>query len=214
MHKEVKKKLKVFAVDAAMVFLAVQLSTVIREDQNKAVCSSAQVSMDMSKVDTDKLSFFVPTDSTNHQAGDNENQRSDTTSQGTGQERKTLIRGLDWGYEDSQVLLKIAAAEADGETVEGMALVMLVVLNRVWTDGFPDSVEEVVLEDGQFSSTDDDGKYWDAEPSIECKYALQMVKDGWDESQGALYFTANGEECWMSDQAEYLFSEGCHSFYR
>ena len=42
-------------------------------------------------------------------------------------------------------------AEAESEDTEGKALVMLVVLNRVWDDEFPDTIEEVIFQKGQFS---------------------------------------------------------------
>lgn len=194
MRRRLKKKLKVFAVDVAMLFLAVQLTLVIKEDQRKEA-RPVQISMDMSETGVEEMYFS-------------------SQEEDAGEMDKTLIRGLDWGYEDSKILLQIAAAEAEGETVEGKALVMLVVLNRVWTEGFPDSVEGVVSQEGQFSSVASGGKYWMVEPDKECRDALKMVKNGWDESQGALYFTASGEECWASDNTEYLFTEGNHSFYR
>ena len=46
-----------------------------------------------------------------------------------------IIMSRDWGAEDAYLLEKIAMAEAEGEDTEGKALVMLVVLNRVWSDG-------------------------------------------------------------------------------
>ena len=52
----------------------------------------------------------------------------------------SMIGSRDWGAEDSEILLKIAMAEAEGESVEGKALVMLVVLNRVWSEDFPGSL--------------------------------------------------------------------------
>lgn len=47
------------------------------------------------------------------------------------------IGSLDWDADDSYRLAKIAMAEAEGEDTEGKALVILVVLNRVWSDEFP-----------------------------------------------------------------------------
>ena len=48
-------------------------------------------------------------------------------------------------------------AEAEGEDTEGKALVILVVLNRVRSEGFPDTVEDVIMEEHngvrQFSVT-------------------------------------------------------------
>ena len=64
------------------------------------------------------------------------------TVQNTG----TLIQSRDWGADDSAILLQIAMAEAEGESTEGKALVMLVVLNRVWSEGFPDTISEVVFQ--------------------------------------------------------------------
>ena len=50
-----------------------------------------------------------------------------------------VIGSLDWDADDSYRLAKIAMAEAEGEDTEGKALVILVVLNRVWSDDFPDT---------------------------------------------------------------------------
>lgn len=57
-----------------------------------------------------------------------------------------LIASMDWDKDDSYLLCKIAMAEAESEGVKGKALVMLVVLNRVWSDEFPDTIEEVIFQ--------------------------------------------------------------------
>lgn len=126
------------------------------------------------------------------------------------------IRSRDWGMEDSEILLKVAMAEAEGESTEGKALVMLVVLNRVWDGGFPGTIHDVVFEEGQFSITEPGGRYFTTEPNEDCRKALEMVENGWDESQGALYFeaTSNGTDTWHSRNLEWLFCEGGHNFYK
>lgn len=129
------------------------------------------------------------------------------------EEHTTLIRSRDW--DDSDVLMKIAMAEAEGESVEGKALVMLVVLNRVWTEGFPDSIEGVVFEPGQFTPVEDGGRYWSVTPDEGCHEALSMIQSGWDESRGALYFASTDfSHPWHEQNLEYLFTEGKHDFYR
>lgn len=45
----------------------------------------------------------------------------------------SLSGSMDWDAEDAYMLAKIAMAEAESEDTEGKALVMLVVLNRVWS---------------------------------------------------------------------------------
>lgn len=130
---------------------------------------------------------------------------------------------LDWGVEDSYLLAKIAMAEAEGEGVEGKAMVIMVVLNRVWAEGFPDSIKDVIFDYNeqkdiyQFSPVMPGGRWWTTEPDEECYEALRiiMVKK-WDESEGALYFetTYNGEDTWHSENLEYIKTVGNHNFYK
>ena len=113
-----------------------------------------------------------------------------------------------------EMMLKLAMAEAGGEGLKGKALVMRVVMNRVISPDFPDTVEEVICEPGQFSPMDD-GRYYDMIPDEECEKALYMVTHGWDESHGATYFrTAVAESTWHSENLQPLFTYGGHTFYR
>lgn len=127
---------------------------------------------------------------------------------------ESLIASRDWDAEESYMLMKIAMAEAEGESVEGKALVMLVVLNRVWSDEFPDTIEEVIFQPGQFSPVMEGGRYYTTEPDDECREALEMVMKGWDESHGALYFESCNNSSWHSENLEFLFQVGNHRFYR
>ena len=134
------------------------------------------------------------------------------------EEPMSLIKSRDWGAEDDEILLQIAMAEAEGESTEGKALVMLVVLNRVWDDRFPDSIEDVVFQKlgdtYQFSPVEPGGRYWTTQPNADCYKALDMVLHGWDESKGALYFEACVGESWHSRNLEYLYTVGGHRFYK
>ena len=127
---------------------------------------------------------------------------------------QSAIYSRDWDGEDSEILMKIAMAEAEGESVEGKALVMLVVLNRVWSDDFPNTIEEVVFQPRQFSPVAEGGRYWTTEPDDGCREALELVMDGWDESYGALYFESGGKDGWHSQNLEFLYQYGGHKFYR
>ena len=126
----------------------------------------------------------------------------------------SMIHSYDWDGEDERMLAKIAMAEAEGESVEGKALVILVVLNRVWSDEFPDSIEEVIFQKNQFSPVAEGGRYWTTEPDAGCYEALELVMGGWDESQGAFYFESTGRDGWHSQNLEFLFQFGGHKFYR
>lgn len=126
----------------------------------------------------------------------------------------SMIHSYDWDGEDERMLAKIAMAEAEGESVEGKALVILVVPNRVWSDEFPDSIEEVIFQKNQFSPVAEGGRYWTTEPDAGCYEALELVMGGWDESQGAFYFESTGRDGWHSQNLEFLFEFGGHKFYR
>jgi spore germination cell wall hydrolase CwlJ-like protein len=122
----------------------------------------------------------------------------------------------DYSASDAYLLAKIAYGEAGGEDVEGQALVIRVVLNRVWSDDFPDSIPEVIYQTDtgiQFAATT--AADWDSwEPSESCWQALELVESGWDESQGATYFCAGGESPWHQEYLTELFTHGGHVFYK
>jgi spore germination cell wall hydrolase CwlJ-like protein len=123
------------------------------------------------------------------------------------------ISSYNWDADESYMLANIAMAEAEGEDTEGKALVILVVLNRVESDEFPDTINGVITDSGQFTAYEN-GRYDKVEPNEDCYKALQMVEDGWDESQGALYFErSTTEETWHTTNLEKLFEHGNHTFY-
>ena len=124
-----------------------------------------------------------------------------------------MIGSMDWDSEDAYLLAKIAMAEAEGEDVEGKALVILVVLNRVWSGKFQDSIPEVIFQDGQFSPVSN-GRFDRVEPDRECYEALELIQlNKWDESQGALYFESDGKSNWHRNNLHFLFQHGNHYFY-
>lgn len=118
-----------------------------------------------------------------------------------------------WSDEDSYLLAKIAMAEAEGEDTTGKALVMCVVLNRVESIHFPDTIYDVIHDDGAFTPVAN-GRYDKVEPDEDCYAALDMVKDGWDGSDGALYFERTSKNpTWHSRNLDKLFIYGNHTFY-
>lgn len=125
----------------------------------------------------------------------------------------------EWDAEDSYLLAKLAMAEAEGEDTEGKALVILVILNRVRSEEFPDTVEDVILEEHngvhQFSVTQEGGRWYTVEPDEDCYKALELVTlEKWDESEGALYFESRSDSTWHQNHLQFLFQHGKHYFYK
>ncbi|MBE5917615.1 MAG: cell wall hydrolase [Pseudobutyrivibrio ruminis] len=126
----------------------------------------------------------------------------------------TSQAGLDFTDEESQQLMKLAMAEAENQGVIGKALVMCVVKNRVESDQFPNTIEDVIFQPGQFSPVSD-GRYYEAVPDEECYEALEWVINYWDGSAGALYFEANySTATWHKENLEELFTYCDVTFYK
>lgn len=123
--------------------------------------------------------------------------------------------------EDREVLLRIVEAEATCEDIKGRMLVANVILNRVVSDHFPDSITEVVFQNNgttyQFAPIKD-GRYWSVEVSDETREAVERVLAGEDYSQGALYFAARrlankNAMSWFDSSLKFLFRHGVHEFF-
>ncbi|MCM1122752.1 MAG: cell wall hydrolase [Eubacterium sp.] len=122
---------------------------------------------------------------------------------------------------DQEALMRIVEAEAGGEDQDGKLLVANVVLNRVNSEYFPDTVWEVVMQKeqgiAQFSPTVD-GRYQSVKVSEDTREAVERALYGEDISQGALYFCArekaDSEKLqWFDRKLTKLFAYGNHEFF-
>lgn len=127
-------------------------------------------------------------------------------------EEETETKSIELNDNDDYLLAKIAMAEAEDQGIEGKSLVMLVVINRRSNEGFPDTIFDVIYEKNQFSPIEN-GRFDEVEPDKECWEALELVKSGWDESKGALYFESKSESTWHEENLLFLFKYGEHYFY-
>lgn len=123
--------------------------------------------------------------------------------------------------EDKEILLRIVEAEATCEDVKGRMLVANVIMNRVLSKGFPDSIAEVVFQNNgvtyQFSPVKD-GRYWTVKVSDKTREAVDRVLAGEDYSQGALFFAARSMAdrkamSWFDSSLKFLFRHGVHEFF-
>lgn len=123
--------------------------------------------------------------------------------------------------EDKEVLLRIVEAEATCEDIKGRILVANVILNRVLSKKFPDSITEVVFQnDGetyQFSPIKNE-RYWKVTISDKTIEAVDRVLAGEDYSEGALFFAARSMAdkkamSWFDRSLKFLFKYGVHEFF-
>lgn len=97
-----------------------------------------------------------------------------------------LLSRMDVSREDIIQLAYLINGEARGENFKGKVAVGAVVLNRVKSNKFPNSIREVILQDGQFSCINDgQANLYPLKSSIEAAKAALL---GYDPTYGALFF--------------------------
>lgn len=121
-------------------------------------------------------------------------------------------------FKEYNVLLRIVEAEAGGEDITGKMLVANVIMNRINSSRFPDTVTEVVYQKNhngraQFSPTVD-GRIDSVTVSEDTVEAVDRVLNGEDSSNGALYFrSVCATNAWHDDTLKRVLEHGNHIFY-
>ena len=96
------------------------------------------------------------------------------------------------------LLARVIYGEARGEPYTGQVAVGAVVLNRVRSSSFPNTISGVVYQSGAFDAVRD-GQI-NLTPNSTAKKAAQDALNGWDPSYGAIYYfnpdTATNKWIW------------------
>lgn len=90
-------------------------------------------------------------------------------------------------YRESELrlLARLVSGEARGEPYIGQVAVAAVVLNRVRSDEFPDTIAGVIFQPGAFDAVWD-GQF-DMEPTASCIRAARDAMNGWDPTGGCTF---------------------------
>jgi len=118
---------------------------------------------------------------------------------------------------EHKLLIKITYLEARGESLEGKTAVVRTILNRVKSKDFPDSIEEVIYQPGQFQPA----KYLEE---------VELEEEDLEEIEKAIIaaLRSEGEELyfvnpvyanqssynWMVNSLTFIKRIGNHEFYR
>lgn len=112
---------------------------------------------------------------------------------------------------DSYLLAKCIYAEARGEPYTGQVAVGAVILNRVRSSKFPNSISGVIYQPYAFTCVSD-GQI-NLTPDANAKKAAQDALNGWDPTNGCLYYynPATATSSWIWSRTVML-SIGKHNF--
>jgi N-acetylmuramoyl-L-alanine amidase len=101
--------------------------------------------------------------------------------------------------------------ESRGEPYVGQVAVAAVILNRLHSPNFPNSVSGVIFQPGAFTAVAD-GQIW-LTPNKTASKAVQDAVNGWDPTGGAIYYfnpdTATSAWIWSRPQIKTI---GKHIF--
>lgn len=135
----------------------------------------------------------------------------------------TLISGsgrpaaASYTQEELYWMSHIISAESQGEPMLGKLAVGTVVLNRVASDEFPDTIYDVIFDrmwGVQFAPVSNGTVY--NEPTEESVLAAKLVLEGARAAGDSLYFLAPEltDNHWTMENQDYVTTIGCHWFYR
>ncbi|MED1791720.1 cell wall hydrolase [Brevibacillus nitrificans] len=114
---------------------------------------------------------------------------------------------------DMELLARLVYAESRGEPYEGQVAIAAVVLNRVASSEFPNSVREVIFAPNAFSPVN--GDHLSQKTNESARKAVQDAVNGKDPTKGSLYFfnpdTATSKWIWSRPQTVVI---GNHRFAR
>lgn len=94
---------------------------------------------------------------------------------------------------DMELMAQLVEAEAGNQPFEGKCLVVDVILNRVESPDWPNTIEEVIFQEGQFSVTTNgawEKAAWNMKPS---DYAAVATEVELHSNKEVLYFNNNEE---------------------
>ncbi len=104
------------------------------------------------------------------------------------------------GTSDVQLLARAINGEARGEPYEGQVAVGAVILNRVKSPSFPNTIAGVIYEPGAFTAVSDGQINVPIAENSTIVKAARDALNGWDPSGGALYYfnpsTATNKWIW------------------
>ncbi len=116
-------------------------------------------------------------------------------------------------YNDSEIstLARLVHAEARGEPYVGKVAVAAVVLNRVRSASFPNTISGVIYQAGAFDCVADGQISLD--PDSDSLRAARDAMNGWDPTGGCVYYynPATSTSAWIWSR-EVRLSIGAHSF--
>ncbi|NIK68891.1 MULTISPECIES: spore cortex-lytic enzyme [unclassified Paenibacillus] len=149
------------------------------------------------------------TGNTSGSSGSGSNNGSDTGSSSGSTPSKSNNLGL--SESDLKIMANAVYGESRGEPYEGQVAVAAVILNRLKSPSFPNTISGVIFQPLAFTAVAD-GQIW-LTPNETARKAVQDAINGWDPTGGCTYYfnpeTATSKWIWSRPQVKTI---GKHIF--
>lgn len=119
------------------------------------------------------------------------------------------LKSEDIPYDETtlDLLARVITHESRNQPLTGKMAVGNVILNRVNSSKFPNTVAEVIYSPNQFPGATN------VTPNEESILAARLVLEGANVVPGAYYFNGAGKSCWASRNKAHIATIAGHSFY-
>jgi len=137
-----------------------------------------------------------------------------TASRGSTNNSKVNKTGINIKPEEIYLLEQLVHAEAKGESLQGKIAVANVVVNRVKSNKFPNTIRGVILQKNQFSPVSDGSI--NTKPSKESIKAVQTILEGYKSFNNEVVFfcnTSTASNQWIQNNKKVAMNIGNHTFY-
>ena len=147
-----------------------------------------------------------------------EEERQRIEAERAAEEARRAAAVIAYSDQDYELLTQIVEAEAGSCDIRGRILVANVVINRVNSGRFPNTIHDVVYQKSQFSPVYD-GRLFTCRVTQQTVEAVDRALAGEDYSQGALFFMNRGRSSarnvsWFDNNLTFLFQHDRHEFFK
>lgn len=116
-----------------------------------------------------------------------------------------------YNQDDLYWMSRIISAESNNQPLKGKIGVGTVIMNRVESPQFPNTIKDVIFSGQQFSPVQNGSIY--KTPSEESVLAAKLVLDGAREAGDSLFFNRAGLNCWAARNKTHVTTIADHSFF-
>ncbi|WP_158221452.1 cell wall hydrolase [Terribacillus sp. 7520-G] len=157
----------------------------------------------------------LPEKDTHSVKGPHSSVLSDRDDQHSAHLSEAVIEQKQYTAEEIELLQKLVQAETSGEDYIGKVAVATVVLNRMESDEFPDSIHDVIMQEGQFQPVSS-GVIWESHPTDETVQAVADALVRRDDMQDIVWFMnpKTATTNWIAETQVQVKQIGNHVFYR